>query len=65
MKCTICGKEIVLSPPAKSRAELAKQRGMGEPYTNPSYYTGLFTTHAECFIAKREEDTINLIRRTR
>ena len=55
MKCSICHKEIVLSPSAKERAQ---------KYGNtPSYYTGLFTEHAQCAIDKREADTLRLIRK--
>ena len=55
MRCTICGKPIVLVPSAKERAE--KYGGV------PSDYTKLFTTHADCALRKREQDTIALIRR--
>ena len=55
MNCTICNKKVVLVPTAKERAE---------KYGNsPSYYTKLFPTHSTCFIAKRNKDTIDLIRR--
>ena len=47
MKCTICDKPIVLVPSAEERA--AKDLS-GNP---ASYYTKLFTSHSECFIAKR------------
>ena len=55
MKCTICGKPIVLVPSAKERSEK-----YGEP---PSYYTKLFTTHTQCFLEKRERDTRELMKR--
>ena len=54
MKCSICGKPIVLVP---SAAERAKQYG-----GKPSDYTRLFTEHSECVITKREKDTLDLIR---
>ena len=54
MKCSICGKPIVLVP---SAAERARRYG-GEP----SDYTRLFTEHSDCVIAKREKDTLELIR---
>ena len=57
MKCTHCGKPIILVPSAKERAE----RFGGKP----SDYTRLFTIHADCAIAKREADTLELMRRTR
>ena len=55
MNCTICGKRIVLVPSAKARA--AKFGGKA------SDYTALFTAHTECLLAKREADTIALMRR--
>lgn len=55
MKCTICNKEVVLIPSASERAK--KYGG------NPSDYTALFTTHSECFLARREADTLALMRR--
>lgn len=55
MNCIICNKPIVLIPSAKERA--AKY---GE---SPSYYTKLFTTHSECAVAKREKETVELMRR--
>lgn len=55
MKCTICNKEIVLVP---SAAERAKKYG-----GTPSYYTSLFTEHADCAIKKRETETLDLVRR--
>lgn len=54
MNCTICKKPIVLQPSASERA--AKFGG------KPSDYTKLFTEHSECLIAKRNEDTLELIR---
>jgi hypothetical protein len=53
-KCTICNKSIVLIP---SAAERAKKFG-----GTAADYTKLFTTHSECFLAKRKHDTIELIR---
>jgi hypothetical protein len=55
MKCTICGKPIVLVP---SAAERARKHG-----GKPSDYTKLFTTHANCLIAKRNRETTDLIKR--
>lgn len=55
MNCTICKKPIVLVPSAKERA--AKAGG------KPSDYTQLFREHTDCVIAKRNTDTISLIRR--
>ena len=55
MNCTICGKPITLQPSAKERA--AKYGG------KPSDYTKLFTTHAQCTITKREQETVELMRR--
>lgn len=54
-KCNICGKSIVLQPSARERAE--KYGG------KPSDYTKLFTEHSACLVAKREADTVSLMRR--
>jgi hypothetical protein len=53
MDCTICHKPIILVP---SAAERARRYG-----GKPSDYSRLFTTHAECTLAKREADTLALI----
>lgn len=55
MKCSICSQEIILIPSANERA---KQYGLPA-----SHFTALFTTHSSCFIKKRNEDTIELMRR--
>ena len=55
MNCTICGKPIVLIPSAAERAR--KFGGV------PSDYTKLFTAHGECQVAKREAETVALMRR--
>lgn len=55
MNCSICQKPIILVPSARQRA--AKAGG------KPSDYTKLFTSHAECMIAKREAETVQLMRR--
>lgn len=55
MKCTICGKEIILSPSASERARVYGGK--------PSDYTRLFREHSECLIAKRERETVELIRK--
>jgi hypothetical protein len=57
MKCTICSKEVVLIPSARERA--AKHGG------KPADYTKLFTTHAECAIAKYNDETLALMRQIR
>lgn len=49
MKCSICGKEIILVPSAKERAK--------------RYGGKLFTEHPGCLIQKREKDTIKLMRK--
>lgn len=56
MNCNICGKPVVLSPTA---AERAKRFG-----GKPSDYTAMFPTHGACALKKREEDTLELMRRT-
>jgi len=53
--CTICGKPIVLNPSAKERA--AKFGGKSSDYTR------LFTTHADCLIAKRSRESRELAAR--
>ena len=55
MKCTICGKPILLSP---SAAERARKFG-----GTPSDYTKLFTEHTVCALAKRDRETRELIAR--
>lgn len=55
MKCKICNKPIVLVPSASERA--ARYGG------KPSHYAKLFTEHAECTVAKRERETVELMRR--
>lgn len=55
MKCTICGKPVLLVPSAKERAK--KYGG------KPSDYTKLFTEHSACIINKRNEDVLKLIRK--
>jgi hypothetical protein len=55
MNCNICNKPILLYPSANERAK--KYGG------KPSDYTKLFTTHSECLIQKRKDDTIKLIRK--
>jgi hypothetical protein len=54
-KCNICGLRVVLKP---SAAERARRFG-----GKPSDYTALFPNHAECIVRKREEETLELIRR--
>ena len=56
-KCAICGKPIILTP---SAAERSRRDPQERP---PSYYLDLFTEHASCVIAKRERETLELIRR--
>ena len=55
MKCTICNKEIELIPSAAERAR--KFGGVAADYTK------LFTEHSHCALAKREADTLALMRR--
>ena len=57
MNCTICNKPIVLRPTA---AERAAKDVTGK---SAAYYTSLFTTHADCAIAKRERGVSELIAR--
>jgi hypothetical protein len=57
MNCTICKQLIVLVPSAAERA-----RKFGE---TAAYYTSLLTAHSHCTVAKRNQDVIDLMRRTR
>lgn len=54
MKCSHCGKKIVLVPSAQERAR--KYGG------KPSDYTALFTVHTQCQIEKRNAMTLELMR---
>jgi hypothetical protein len=54
MNCTICNKPIVLSPSAEERA-----RKFGGSAAD---YRALFTSHADCFIAKRSAESVALMR---
>lgn len=53
-KCNICGKEIVLVPSAEERAR--KFGGKAQDYIK------MFTSHSECIINKRREETSKLIK---
>lgn len=55
MRCTLCNKPITLIPSATERAK--KFGG------SPSDYIKLFTTHSECALRKRSEDTSALMRK--
>lgn len=55
--CTICNKPIILVPSAKARAA-ADVTGK-----SAKYYESLFTEHSECLVAKREAETVALMRK--
>ena len=55
--CSLCGKPITLVPSAEERS-----RKTGLP---ADFFRSLFPQHTACTLAKREEDTLDLIRRTR
>lgn len=55
MKCTICGKQIVLIPSAEERAAKDKSG------KSAAYYRSLFRTHAECAVEKRSEESRRLM----
>jgi len=55
MKCIICGKPIVLVPSAEERAK--KCGGTAQ------HYRSLFTSHDDCFLAKRAKETRELMLR--
>lgn len=52
--CTICNEPIILVPSAKERAEKYGK--------TPKYYTDLFRQHDNCIVAKRNQETIELMR---
>ncbi len=54
-KCTICKKEIVLVPSARERA--ARFGGKASDYTK------MFTAHAACQVAKRSQESVELMRK--
>lgn len=54
-KRTICGKPVILSPTARERS-----LATGKP---ASEFEAIFTAHADCQLAKREEETRKLIAR--
>ncbi|AXC37029.1 hypothetical protein MZ16F87_40890 [Escherichia coli] len=54
-KCTICKKEIVLVPSARERA--ARFGGKASDYTK------MFTTHTACQVAKRSQESVELMRK--
>ena len=54
-KCTICGKEIVLVPSAEERA---KKFGK-----TAAFYTAQFSTHSECALKKRSQESTDLMRK--
>ncbi len=53
--CTICGKKIVLVPSAEERA--VKFGGKASDYTK------LFTTHSDCAVKQRSQESTDLMRR--
>lgn len=53
MKCTECNEEILLIPSARERAK--------ECGGKASDYTGLFTIHDKCAVAKSKKETSDLI----
>jgi len=55
MKCTICNKPVVLVPSASERA--SRYGGKASDYTKK------FNTHSACFLEKRKQDTIDLMRK--
>ena len=55
--CSLCGKPITLVPSAEERS-----RKTGQP---ADLFRRLFTQHSACTLAKRKQDTLDLIRRTR
>lgn len=53
MRCTYCGRDIVLVPSAKERA-----KKYGKP---AKHYTNLFTIHEDCQIQKRNAELSKLL----
>lgn len=58
-KCTICGKEIVLMPPASERAKKDKAGNSAQ------FYLDLFPEHGRCVVAKRSQESLDLMARLR
>lgn len=54
--CTLCCQPITLVPSAEERS-----RKTGYP---ADFFRRLFAQHSACALAKREKDTLDLIRRT-
>ena len=66
MKCTICGKPIVLVPSAEERAKkgFGTAQDCADGYCGcAQYYRSLFTTHPECALKKRADETSALIKK--
>jgi hypothetical protein len=56
MNCTICGKPVKLEPSAVRRALVYGG--------TPASYERMFTEHTDCALAKRDQETRELMRRT-
>lgn len=59
MKCTICGKEVILVPSAAARA--AKDVSGN----TAAYYTSLFPQHSDCMLQRRAAAVSELMSRLR
>lgn len=58
-KCTICGHEIRLYPPASERAKKDLSGNSAQ------YYLDLFPDHGTCVVAKRSQESLDLMARLR
>lgn len=58
-KCTICGKDVVLTPSAKIRSERDKSGRSAQDYLD------LFPTHGACAVAKRSQESRDTMARIR
>jgi hypothetical protein len=56
-KCTICGQDIVLMPPASERAKKDLSGNSAQ------YYLDLFPDHPECVVSKRSQESRDLMAR--
>lgn len=59
-QCSICGKPVILVPSAAERVRKDAERGI---HSTNAQYLNQFHTHSTCLVAKRTQDSIELMRR--
>ena len=59
--CTICGKPVILVPSAIERARKDGYEGAAAK-ERAKFYISLFTSHSDCFIQKRSQESVELMR---